>query len=212
MKAKEELDESQKIRYMPRGLSYCWWYHDLNLEWFCWSKNTRNRGISKGLSSAVTDVRDGLEFWSSNEFGRYFSRFDSNPSIRECCSSLLSSNTDQLTCIFIFFSQYLTQPLCLPYLTISLWFPRSSLPHLQILAQATQKMQEAELCTSSTKQVHNVHTRNIPDVQEDVEFIMEHLNDPNFDLTQLPSSIPVIEETTERYVGEDSNGAMGFDE
>ena len=72
---------------------------------------------------------------------------------------------------------------------------------------------EAKPCTSLTKQVNNVHTRNIPDIQKDAEFIMEHLNDPNFDLSQLPSSIPVVEgETTKRYVGEDGNGAISINE
>ena len=71
-------------------------------------------------------------------------------------------------------------------------------------------MEEARLNISATKQVHNVHTRNMPDVQKDVEFVMEHLNDPNFDLTQLPSS--VIEESTKGYVSKDHSGAINVDE
>jgi hypothetical protein len=70
-------------------------------------------------------------------------------------------------------------------------------------------MEEARLNISVTKQVHNVHTRNMPDAQKDAEFVMEHLNDPNFDLTQLPSSVV---ESTNRYVGEDGSGAMNVDE
>jgi hypothetical protein len=73
-------------------------------------------------------------------------------------------------------------------------------------------MEAAKPCTSSTKQVHDVRmrdgqTRNIPDIQlKDVEFVMEHLNDPNFDLSRLPSSIPIVEEElTNRYVGEHGN-------
>lgn len=72
---------------------------------------------------------------------------------------------------------------------------------------------EAKPCTSSTKQVNNVHTCNIPDIQKDAEFIMEPLNDPNFDLSQLLLSIPVVEgETTKRYVGKDGNGAISINE
>ena len=69
-------------------------------------------------------------------------------------------------------------------------------------------MEEGRLDISATKQVHNVHTRNMPDAQKDAEFVMEHLNDPNFDLTQLPSVV----ESTNRYVGEDGSGAMNVDE
>jgi hypothetical protein len=50
---------------------------------------------------------------------------------------------------------------------------------------------------------------NMPDVQQDVKFVMEHLNDPNFDLTQLPSSV-VKQESTMRY--EDGNGAINVEE
>lgn len=32
--------------------------------------------------------------------------------------------------------------------------------------------------------LHNLSARHVPDVPEDVDFLMEHLNDPNFDLTQ----------------------------
>jgi len=73
-------------------------------------------------------------------------------------------------------------------------------------------MDEVQPYTSETKQVHDVHMRNISDVQRDVEFIMEHLNDPNFDLSRLPSSISVLEEEpTERYVGDDGGGSIDFD-
>ena len=71
-------------------------------------------------------------------------------------------------------------------------------------------MEEAGLNVSATKQVHNVHTRNMPDIQKDAEFVMEHLNDPNFDLTQLPPS--VVGESTRRYVSEDHNGEINVDE
>jgi len=48
----------------------------------------------------------------------------------------------------------------------------------------------------------------MPDAQKDAKFVMEHLNDPNFDLTQLPSVV----ESTNGYVGEDGSGAMNVDE
>jgi len=49
----------------------------------------------------------------------------------------------------------------------------------------------------------------MPDSRKDAEFIMEHLNDPNFDLTQFPS---VIEgESTHRYVGDDGSDAIHID-
>jgi len=47
-------------------------------------------------------------------------------------------------------------------------------------------MEKAIPSDSSTKQTHDTHTRNIP-VQKNVDFIMEHLNDPNFDLVHPPS-------------------------
>jgi len=69
-------------------------------------------------------------------------------------------------------------------------------------------MEEAGLYTTETKQIH------IPNVQKDVEFIMEHLNDPNFDLSRLPSpfSVSVLEEESTSYVGEEDSGTVDFDE
>jgi len=57
----------------------------------------------------------------------------------------------------------------------------------------------------------NRHMCNMPNSQKDAEFVMEHLNDPNFDLTQLPSSV-VEGESTNRYVGDDGGGAINVDE
>jgi len=59
-----------------------------------------------------------------------------------------------------------------------------------------------------TKQVHDVH---IPNIQRGVEFVVGHLNDPNFDLSQLPSSV-VEEESRKRYIGEYISGEINFDE
>ena len=50
----------------------------------------------------------------------------------------------------------------------------------------------------------------MPNIQKDAEFVMEHLNDPNFDLTQLPSSV-VEGESNNRYVGNDGSGAINVD-
>ena len=68
-------------------------------------------------------------------------------------------------------------------------------------------MEEAIPYTSATKEVNNFHTRNMPDIQKDAEFVMEHLNDPNFDLTQLPSSV-IEGESNNRYVGHDVSGTI----
>jgi hypothetical protein len=65
--------------------------------------------------------------------------------------------------------------------------------------------------TSATKQFNNSHAGNMPDFQKDVEFVMVHLNDPNFDLTQLPSCA-LEDKSTNRYVGDDDIGAMNVDE
>ena len=78
-------------------------------------------------------------------------------------------------------------------------------PQFHILAQTD--MEEARLHISATKEVHNVHMRHMPDVQRDVDFVMEHLNDPNFDLTQ-----PAVIESTNRYIGEDNSSAINVDE
>jgi hypothetical protein len=54
---------------------------------------------------------------------------------------------------------------------------------------------------------------SISGIQKNAEFIMEHLNDPNFDLTCPPSFIPVVEEeSTRRYIGEDGNSAINPEE
>ena len=72
-------------------------------------------------------------------------------------------------------------------------------------------MEEATPYTSAIKQVNNLHMRNMPDIQKDAEFVMDHLNDPNFNLTQPPSSV-IEGESNNRYVGDDGNGAMHVDE
>jgi len=74
-------------------------------------------------------------------------------------------------------------------------------------------MEEARSSISSTQQVYALYAHNIPDDQKNVDFVMKHLNDPNFDLSRLPSPISVIEEQlTKRNFGEDSNDSMYFDE
>jgi hypothetical protein len=40
---------------------------------------------------------------------------------------------------------------------------------------------------------------------------MEHLNDPNFDLSQLPSSISVVDEPVRKYIGKNGNAEADFD-
>ncbi|KIM38250.1 hypothetical protein M413DRAFT_30368 [Hebeloma cylindrosporum] len=74
-------------------------------------------------------------------------------------------------------------------------------------------MEEEKPWASSTDPIHTVNTGNIPNVRKHAEFIMEHLNDPNFDISQFPSSNSVVgEEPTQRFVGEDGNGAIAFDD
>jgi hypothetical protein len=53
---------------------------------------------------------------------------------------------------------------------------------------------------------------NISDVQKNVNFIMEHLNDPNFNLSHPPSFASAIEEELTRRYGQDGNEAIYFDE
>lgn len=51
--------------------------------------------------------------------------------------------------------------------------------------------QDEKPYSSSTEQVElqsTLRERNVPDVPEDVDFVMEHLNDPNFDLKSRPPS------------------------
>ena len=75
-------------------------------------------------------------------------------------------------------------------------------------------MEEEKPYTSATKKDHGVYTPNIPHIQKDVEFVMKHLNDPNFDISRLPSTISATEKeiTDNRYVGEDGGGTIDFDE
>ena len=50
---------------------------------------------------------------------------------------------------------------------------------------------------------HALRARNVPDVPEDVDFVMEHLNDPNFNLSRPPSFISVVDnKSTKKYDGE----------
>ena len=76
-----------------------------------------------------------------------------------------------------------------------------------------QTIQGGKSNTFSSAQIQDHSTRNVLDVQNDTDFIMEHLNDPNFDLSNLPSSIPgVDEEFTKIYVSKDDNEDIYFDE
>lgn len=50
--------------------------------------------------------------------------------------------------------------------------------------------------STSTEQfdMSNLRARNVPDVPEDIDYLMEHLNDPNLDLRQRPPSFVSIED------------------
>lgn len=73
-------------------------------------------------------------------------------------------------------------------------------------------MEKAIPSTSLTKHIDDVHAYNTPDVQKNIDFIMKHLNDPNFDLSHPPSSTSSIEEEPIRSYSQDSNEAFYFDE
>ena len=76
------------------------------------------------------------------------------------------------------------------------WFPYPATPHSGApkitshisIPQFNQfTMEEAIPVASLTNQIQEHHMCNIPDVQKNVNFIMEHLNDPNFNLSHPPS-------------------------
>jgi hypothetical protein len=47
--------------------------------------------------------------------------------------------------------------------------------------------------------LRDLRSRHVPDVPEDVDFLLEHLNDPNFDLTQSrPPSFVSTERRTKK--------------
>ena len=78
-------------------------------------------------------------------------------------------------------------------------------------------MEESKAYSSATDDLHTdgLRVRNIPNDQEDVDFVMKHFNDPNFDLAPPPSFISDVEES-DRYSTSrgDFRGptAMDFDE
>ena len=53
--------------------------------------------------------------------------------------------------------------------------------------------------------------RNVPDVPEDVDFVMEHLNDPNFNLSRPPSFISVVEKRSTKKFDEDGEAESHFE-
>jgi hypothetical protein len=65
--------------------------------------------------------------------------------------------------------------------------------------------------------LRNLRARGVPDVPEDVDFLMEHLNDPNFDYhaelhSPISSSTDVSElEPKKKTLSEYSGGASDFD-
>ena len=63
-------------------------------------------------------------------------------------------------------------------------------------------MEEPRPYTSATApddfRLDDLRARNIPDVPEDVDFVMDHLNDPNFSLSRPPSFISVVEKRSSK--------------
>jgi len=69
---------------------------------------------------------------------------------------------------------------------------------------------------SSHEQVHmsNLRARHVPDVPEDVDFVMEHLNDPNYDLKTRPPSFTSVDEdkkSKKAYAQSDVDAESQFD-
>jgi hypothetical protein len=63
-------------------------------------------------------------------------------------------------------------------------------------------------------QMGDLHARRVPDVPEDVNFLMEHLNDPNFDLTRSrPPSFSTQETRSKKdiYASSDFDNESQFD-
>ena len=62
--------------------------------------------------------------------------------------------------------------------------------------------------------LHDLRHRHVPDVPEDVDFLLEHLNDPNFDLTKSRPPSFVSEETRTKkdiYESSDIDAESQFD-
>ena len=51
---------------------------------------------------------------------------------------------------------------------------------------ANRALADAPQYSASVERIdlRDLRSRHVPDVPEDVDFLLEHLNDPNFDLTQ----------------------------
>jgi len=73
--------------------------------------------------------------------------------------------------------------------------------------------QDEKPFSSSSEHVHipsTLRVRNVPDVPEDVDFIMEHLNDPNFDLKSRPPSFTSVDGRKYKSDGE-AESQLGSD-
>jgi len=77
-------------------------------------------------------------------------------------------------------------------------------------------MDEANAYQTSTEQVQmsNLRARHVPDVPEDIDFFMEHLNDPNYDLKARPPSFRSVDEkksTKKAYAGSEVDAESQYD-
>jgi len=63
--------------------------------------------------------------------------------------------------------------------------------------------------------LRNLQARHVPDVPEDVDFLMEHLNDPNYDLNQSrpPSFLSVVDKKSKKdaYAASETDAESHFD-
>lgn len=74
-------------------------------------------------------------------------------------------------------------------------------------------MEDTKTYSSSfSEQVLPIRSRAVPDVPEDVDFVMEHLNDPNFDLKKAVSSdIELGDKKTSKYAYSEYDTDSHFD-
>ena len=66
---------------------------------------------------------------------------------------------------------------------------------------------DAPRYSTSVEQIglRDLRSRQVPDVPEDVDFLLEHLNDPNFDLTKSQPSFHSAERRTKKDIYESSD-------
>ena len=91
----------------------------------------------------------------------------------------------------------------------------SSLAPHQLYPSRPSSMEALNAYTTSSEQIQAsdaFRPRQLPDVPEDVDFLMEHLNDPNYDLKQPPSVHSHLHDFKEKkYQHYDVDGESQYD-